>query len=218
MDDLRQGDLFDWRGCSAVQFDPEKLGDSRQLSHGCGRRSTQLRGWSECRRDQRGIQHGSECYPCDSGVRQNKLFEGQRLKVLLDHNLTEHLAPHLPGHEVRTAKQMLWSELRNGNLLRAAEEAGFDVMLTADQYIAYQQNHQTRKIALVVVNTNRIAKLLPHAKAITEALSEQRWEAMSSSKSYPGRGAPSAIASDKEICAARQPISDGNKSSTTRRN
>ncbi len=49
---------------------------------------------------------------------------------------------------------MDWAELVNGQLLRAAEDAGFDVMLTADQSIAYQQNLKGRKLALVVMNTN----------------------------------------------------------------
>jgi hypothetical protein len=93
------------------------------------------------------------------------------LKVLLDHNLTEHLVPHLTEHEVRTAKEMLWDELRNGSLLRAAEEAGFEVMLTADQNIRYQHNNQLRRIALVVLNTNRIARLMLHTEQIAQALS-----------------------------------------------
>jgi hypothetical protein len=91
--------------------------------------------------------------------------------VLLDHNLSEHLPPLLTPHEVLTAKQLGWAELRNGDLLRAAEEAGFDSMLTADQNIWYQQNNEKRKIALVVVNTNRLAIITLHMSAIKDALS-----------------------------------------------
>jgi alkanesulfonate monooxygenase SsuD/methylene tetrahydromethanopterin reductase-like flavin-dependent oxidoreductase (luciferase family) len=91
--------------------------------------------------------------------------------VLLDHNLSEHLPPSLTPHEVITAKQLGWAELRNGDLLRAAERAGFDAMFTADQNIWYQQNNEKRKIALVVVNTNRLAIITSHIAAIKDALS-----------------------------------------------
>ena len=49
---------------------------------------------------------------------------------------------------------MAWATLENGRLLRAAEEAGFDVLVTADKNIYYQQNNATRRIALVVLSDN----------------------------------------------------------------
>jgi hypothetical protein len=81
------------------------------------------------------------------------------LKVLLDHNISEHLKPLLVDFEVFTAKEMLWNRLKNGELLRAGEQAGFQVMLTGDQNIWYQQNNKKRQIALVVVNTTLLAVL-----------------------------------------------------------
>ncbi len=49
---------------------------------------------------------------------------------------------------------MQWAMLENGDLLSAAEDAGFDVMLTADKNISYQQNLAGRRLALVVLSTN----------------------------------------------------------------
>ncbi len=61
------------------------------------------------------------------------------MKILLDncvHRWTKRL---LPGHEVRHASEVGWSRLANGRLLRAAADAGFDLMLTVDQNMRYQQ-------------------------------------------------------------------------------
>ena len=48
-----------------------------------------------------------------------------------------------------------WDTLANGDLLRVAEAAGFDVLLTTDNNLAYQQNLKGRKIAIVVISRNR---------------------------------------------------------------
>jgi hypothetical protein len=54
---------------------------------------------------------------------------------------------------------MRWELLRNGDLLKAAEEERFHVMVTADQSIFYQQNNRLRQIVLVVVSTNHLPSL-----------------------------------------------------------
>ena len=60
--------------------------------------------------------------------------------VLFDKNIPWGIRRHLAGHTVRTTEDEGWSGLSNGDLLSAAEQAGFEVMLTADQRIRYQQN------------------------------------------------------------------------------
>lgn len=60
--------------------------------------------------------------------------------ILLDENLPHRLRLLLPGHDVRTTAYQGWSGLSNGALLKAAEDAGFDAIITADQGIRYQQN------------------------------------------------------------------------------
>jgi len=66
------------------------------------------------------------------------------VNVLFDVNTPRKLRGSLRKHEVRTAQEQGWDTLTNGELLRAAEAAGFEVMVTADQNLAYQQNLTTR--------------------------------------------------------------------------
>ena len=60
--------------------------------------------------------------------------------VLLDNNVPRGVARALTGHSVVEARERGWAEARNGELLRNAEESGFDVLVTADKNIRYQQN------------------------------------------------------------------------------
>jgi len=72
--------------------------------------------------------------------------------ILFDHGTPWGLARNLTGHTVVPAKQMGWDQLSNGDLLKVAEAALFDLLLTTDQSIRYQQNLKGRKIALVVLS------------------------------------------------------------------
>jgi hypothetical protein len=76
------------------------------------------------------------------------------VKVLFDHNVPKNLRHLHAGHEVVTAREMAWSELENGILLNQAEQAGFEIMITCDQNVAYQQNLSGREIANLILNTN----------------------------------------------------------------
>lgn len=60
--------------------------------------------------------------------------------VLLDENLPHRLRLLIPGHDVRTVDYQGWKSLSNGELLQAAEDAGFSVMVKADKGMHYQQN------------------------------------------------------------------------------
>ena len=71
--------------------------------------------------------------------------------VLLDNSAPRGLAQLLKGHSVEEARLRGWEELANGELLDVAEQAGFEVLVTTDQNIRYQQNLKTRKISLVVL-------------------------------------------------------------------
>ena len=73
----------------------------------------------------------------------------------------------LGGHEVRTVAEMSWPpQLENGELLSAAETSAFDVIVTADQNIRYQQNLAGRKLALVVLGSNIWPIVRDHGAAI----------------------------------------------------
>ncbi|MGH9582250.1 MAG: hypothetical protein ACRD4O_04880 [Bryobacteraceae bacterium] len=89
------------------------------------------------------------------------------MRVLFDHNVPKKLRRSLAAHEVRTAQEMCWQQLENGDLLTAAERAGFEVMVTGDKNLSYQQNLTDRKLALVVLGTNdwNVLKLWPELVA-----------------------------------------------------
>jgi hypothetical protein len=71
--------------------------------------------------------------------------------VLFDHGTPKGLADALSGDTVHTAQSRGWDTLTNGALLDAAEEAGFELLLTTDRRIRYQQDLRHRRIALVVL-------------------------------------------------------------------
>ncbi len=87
--------------------------------------------------------------------------------ILFDKNVPVGVSRFLDKHEVRTLTEMKWPpRLENGELLRAAETEGFDVMVTSDQNIRYQQNLTGRKLALVVLGSNIWPIVRNHGSAI----------------------------------------------------
>lgn len=85
------------------------------------------------------------------------------MRVLLDECLNHRLRNYLVGQECQSARYAGFGGLKNGELLRAAEEVGFDVLLTVDRGIPYQLNLTGRKIAVIVFRAKSIAleDLLP---------------------------------------------------------
>src|SRR5579872_1000977 len=75
------------------------------------------------------------------------------MRILLDHVTPSGVVRFLPDHEVTKAKDLGWDTLSNGDLLAEAERAGFDVLLTADKNMRFQQNLEGRAIAVVVLST-----------------------------------------------------------------
>ena len=77
------------------------------------------------------------------------------MRVLFDNGTPRGVATALSGHTVEEARSHGWDTLRNGELLDAAEAAGFDVLLTTDRNIRYQQNLAGRRLAIVVLGKAR---------------------------------------------------------------
>jgi hypothetical protein len=71
--------------------------------------------------------------------------------ILFDHGTPAPLISLLRGHTVTKARAQGWDKISNGELLKAAEAAGFDLLLTTDKRICYQQNLAGRRIAIVVL-------------------------------------------------------------------
>ncbi len=90
------------------------------------------------------------------------------MRILFDKNVPIGVRQFLQEHEVQTLMSMGWHpQLENGELLRAAEAAAFDVVITADQNIAYQQNLTNRRLALVVLGSNIWPIVRNHGRQIT---------------------------------------------------
>ncbi|HWY20347.1 MAG TPA: DUF5615 family PIN-like protein [Candidatus Acidoferrum sp.] len=77
------------------------------------------------------------------------------MRILFDQGTPAPLIPFLEGHTVTQAKDLGWDRLVNGELLKAAEESGFEVLLTTDKNITAQQNLKTRAIAIVVLGNSQ---------------------------------------------------------------
>lgn len=84
------------------------------------------------------------------------------MRVLIDENLPRKLAGHLPGHDCRTVTECGWAGRKNGELLSLAEPL-FDVLLTLDKSVPYQQDVSSGSIAVLIIRarSNRIQDLLP---------------------------------------------------------
>src|SRR4051794_29309990 len=89
--------------------------------------------------------------------------------VLFDHGTPRSIARSLI-HTVVEARTKGWDRLTNGELLKAAEEAGFDVLLTTDKNIQYQQNLKGRKIAIVVLGNPQLPVVQLHIERVVAAV------------------------------------------------
>lgn len=94
------------------------------------------------------------------------------MKILLDHCVPKRLRLYLPRHEVWTTYEMGWATLKNGTLLTAAAEARFEVTITVDQNIEYQQNQTLLPLPIIILITfdNRLETLIPYMPQIELAL------------------------------------------------
>ena len=107
------------------------------------------------------------------------------MRILLDQNTPAPLRYALIGHQVETAYERGWSELSNGKLIAEAESAGFDVLITSDQSIPYQQNWSGRKLGLLILSTNDWTRIRKFKQGLLEAVnSMQRATCVSLARSH----------------------------------
>jgi len=90
--------------------------------------------------------------------------------ILFDQGTPVPLRQFLSGHTVRTAAEQKWTTLENGQLLDAAETAGFDLLLTTDKNMRHQQNLAGRRIAIVVLGQTRWPVLRLHVQRVALAV------------------------------------------------
>jgi hypothetical protein len=93
------------------------------------------------------------------------------VKVLLDECVDWRLSRSIVGHDVKTARQMGWSAVKNGELLALASLA-FDVFVTVDRNLSFQQTLATRSISVFVLRarTNRLTDLIPLVPRLLSAI------------------------------------------------
>jgi len=98
------------------------------------------------------------------------------MRVLLYECVPRKLKSSLTGHECHTVPEQGLAGKRNGELLLLAEQAGFEVFLSVDRGIEFQQNLQSRRIAVLLVRarSSRLADLLPHVREILKTLESSR--------------------------------------------
>ena len=94
------------------------------------------------------------------------------MRVLLDEQLPRQLAREIGGHDVSTVQQRGWAGLKNGELLRVAAEASFEVLITADRNLQFQQNLSQSQlgIILLVAPSNALEDLLPLVPSLLAAI------------------------------------------------
>ena len=98
------------------------------------------------------------------------------MKILLDECVPKGIQKSFPQHECWTVPRAGFTGTKNGALLKLAEEAGFEVLLTVDQGIAYQQNLKSRTIAILLLRprSNKLQDIVPHVEICLRALQSIR--------------------------------------------
>jgi len=92
------------------------------------------------------------------------------VKLLLDENIPHKLRAHLSSHETITVAYMGWGGLKNGELLKAADDAGFEVFVTGDRSLEYEQNVTGLKLAVVSLSAHNWPIIKNHLAKIAAAI------------------------------------------------
>jgi hypothetical protein len=92
------------------------------------------------------------------------------VRILFDQGTPVPLRRHLTPHKVETAYERGWSTLRNGDLLNRAESERFDVLVTTDANIRYQQNLTDRRISIVVLSTTSWPRIQRALDEVVQAI------------------------------------------------
>jgi hypothetical protein len=90
--------------------------------------------------------------------------------ILFDHGTPRSVARWLHGHTVVEAIARGWDRLANGDLLKMAEDAGFDLLLSTDKNIRYQQNLTGRRIAIVILGNPQRPAVHRHIDLVMDAV------------------------------------------------
>ena len=92
------------------------------------------------------------------------------MRIRFDQGVPRGLGASLHGHEVTEARKLKWERISNGELLRLAEDTGFELILTTDKNVRYQQNLAARKISIVVLGNSPWWLVRQHLDGIVAAV------------------------------------------------
>jgi predicted nuclease of predicted toxin-antitoxin system len=92
------------------------------------------------------------------------------VKILFDQGVPVPLRRELGAHEIVTAHELGWGELKNGDLLKKAEQEGFEAIVTTDQNLRYQQNLKGRQLSILVLMTTDWRTIRSHVDLIVAAV------------------------------------------------
>jgi hypothetical protein len=92
------------------------------------------------------------------------------MKILFDNGTPNTLSRSLVGHEVSFTRKIGWHELQNGDLIQQAEEAGYELLVTTDKNIRYQQNLKGRVLAILVLGNQQWPDVKLHIERIVDAV------------------------------------------------
>jgi hypothetical protein len=113
--------------------------------------------------------------------------------IVLDEHVPQGVRNQLPGHEVASVQELGWSGIVNGKLLALADEAAFDVFITGDLNIRYQNDLAARRIAIIAISTThwpRVRASLPALRDAVESASQGTYRSVHLPQS-PHRRRPS---------------------------
>ena len=96
------------------------------------------------------------------------------MRILFDHGTPSGIARSLAGHQVTEAIERGWDRISNGELLTTAEAAGFELLLTTDKNIRYQQNLGDRIIAIVVLSNSRWPVVRLYVNRVVAAIADAK--------------------------------------------
>ena len=94
------------------------------------------------------------------------------MRILFDQGTPVPLRRYLHPHDVDTAAELAWSELQNGELLASAEKQGFDLLITTDQNLRYQQNLKERVIGIIVLKTTSWPRIKERVSEVAAAVND----------------------------------------------
>ena len=92
------------------------------------------------------------------------------MRILFDNGTPRQLRRQLSGHDIETCQERGWDRLTNGELLDRAEDSGFELLITTDQGMRYQQNMSNRHLSVVVLMNTAWPRVARRTEAIRNAI------------------------------------------------